>query len=81
MQSDSTFRIPLIDFSKYREANSMSEKRRTAGMSLFVFCVLLSTCHITPDEIVNGFKEVGFVYLSGHGISSDTVQTAFEKVR
>jgi len=61
VKSESTFRIPLIDFSKYRKATSISEKRRTA------------------DEIVNGFKEVGFVYLSGHGISSDTVQTAFEK--
>jgi hypothetical protein len=35
----------------------------------------------SADEIVNGFKEVGFVYLSGHGISSDTVKSAFEKVR
>ncbi|KIM91132.1 hypothetical protein PILCRDRAFT_1333 [Piloderma croceum F 1598] len=61
VKSDSTFRIPLIDFSKYREASSLSEKRRTA------------------DEIVNGFKEVGFVYLSGHGIRSDTVKTVFEK--
>ncbi|KZP07746.1 Clavaminate synthase-like protein [Athelia psychrophila] len=61
VKSDATFRIPLIDFSKYREATSLSEKRRTA------------------DEIVNGFKEVGFVYLGNHGIPADVVRTAFER--
>ncbi|KAI9513323.1 Clavaminate synthase-like protein [Russula earlei] len=48
VRSDQTFRIPLVDLSKYRHANSLSEKRKTA------------------DEIVNGFKEVGFIYLAGH---------------
>lgn len=32
------------------------------------------------DEVVNGFKEVGFIYLDGHGIPSSTVRTAFEQV-
>ncbi|KAF7970788.1 hypothetical protein HWV62_23066 [Athelia sp. TMB] len=61
VKSNATFRIPLIDFSKYREATSLSEKRKTA------------------DEIVNGFKEVGFVYLGNHGIPADTVERVFEK--
>ncbi|KII94910.1 hypothetical protein PLICRDRAFT_693225 [Plicaturopsis crispa FD-325 SS-3] len=60
-RSDSTFRIPIIDFAQFRAAKSVSEKRRTA------------------DEIVNGFKEVGFVYLAGHGIPQDTVARAFER--
>ncbi|TFY69974.1 hypothetical protein EVJ58_g83 [Rhodofomes roseus] len=50
VKSDTTFRIPIIDFSKFRSATSLSEKRRTA------------------DEIVSGFKEVGFIYLEKHGI-------------
>ena len=33
------------------------------------------------DEIVNGFKEVGFIYLEGHGIPSSTVDGVFKKVR
>ncbi|KAH9179612.1 Clavaminate synthase-like protein [Lactarius sanguifluus] len=61
VRSDRTFRIPLIDFSKYRHATSLSEKRKTA------------------DEVVNGFKEVGFIYLEGHGIPSSTVDGVFEK--
>ncbi|KAI0307091.1 Clavaminate synthase-like protein [Multifurca ochricompacta] len=61
VRSDQTFRIPLIDFSKYRYAASLSEKRKTA------------------DEIVSGFKEVGFIYLEGHGIPSSTVDNVFKK--
>ncbi|KAG9315920.1 hypothetical protein JVU11DRAFT_3571 [Chiua virens] len=33
------------------------------------------------DEIVNGFKEVGFVYLSGHGIPQGVIDTVYKKVR
>ncbi|KAH9942547.1 Clavaminate synthase-like protein [Amylocystis lapponica] len=33
----------------------------------------------TADEIVNGFKEVGFIYLDKHGIPDDMVQHAFRK--
>jgi len=62
VRSDQTFRIPLIDFSKYRHATLLSEKRKTA------------------DEVVNGFKEVGFIYLEGHGIPSSTVDGVFRKV-
>ncbi|KAI0005086.1 hypothetical protein BJV74DRAFT_324444 [Russula compacta] len=61
VRSDQTFRIPLIDLSKYLHASSLSEKRKTA------------------DEIVNGFKEVGFIYLEGHGIPSGTVDNVFNK--
>ncbi|PCH41193.1 Clavaminate synthase-like protein [Wolfiporia cocos MD-104 SS10] len=61
VKSDSTFRIPLIDFSKFSSATSQSEKRQTA------------------DEIVNGFKEVGFIYLNKHGVPDGTVQHAFQK--
>ncbi|CCM04877.1 uncharacterized protein FIBRA_07070 [Fibroporia radiculosa] len=61
VKSDSTFRIPLIDFSKFRSASSPSEKRRTA------------------DEIVNGFKEVGFIYLEKHGIPDSTIKHVFQK--
>jgi len=60
----------------------LSEKRRTAGMSSCIFCAPIYLLNPTSaDEIVNGFKEVGFVYLSGHGISSDTVKSVFERVR
>ncbi|KAI0068721.1 Clavaminate synthase-like protein [Artomyces pyxidatus] len=58
---DSSFRIPVIDFSKYLHATSLAEKRRTA------------------DEVVNGFKEVGFIYLDGHGIPASKVNQAFAK--
>ena len=34
----------------------------------------------TADEIVNGFKEVGFIYLEGHGIPQSTIDNVFEKV-
>lgn len=34
----------------------------------------------TADEVVNAFKEVGFVYLSNHGISDATVRNAFQRV-
>ncbi|KAF9226668.1 Clavaminate synthase-like protein [Gyrodon lividus] len=61
VRSDSTFRIPLIDFSAFRAANSLSAKRRVA------------------DDIVNGFKEVGFVYLTGHGISGDMIDNVYKK--
>lgn len=33
----------------------------------------------TADDIVRGFKEVGFIYLNKHGISDDTVQHTFKK--
>ncbi|THH19770.1 hypothetical protein EW146_g1443 [Bondarzewia mesenterica] len=52
---DDSLRIPLIDFSKYRQATSLSEKRKVA------------------DEVVNGFKDVGFIYLEGHGIPDATL--------
>lgn len=61
VRSDSTFRIPLIDFTVYKQATSLSEKR----------CI--------ADDIVNGFKEVGFVYLTGHTIASETVNRVFQK--
>lgn len=32
------------------------------------------------DQVVNGFKEVGFIYLEGHGIPSSTVDGVFRKV-
>jgi len=31
------------------------------------------------DDIVNGFKEVGFVYLTGHSIPSETIDHVFQK--
>ncbi|CAK5275454.1 unnamed protein product, partial [Mycena citricolor] len=52
------FRIPLVDFSKFR-AGSPSEKKAAA------------------NQIVSGFKESGFIYLRGHGISSAVIQNAF----
>ena len=33
------------------------------------------------DDIVNGFKEAGFVYLSGHGIPEDVIDNVYKKVR
>lgn len=40
----------------------------------------LSEKRRVADDIVNGFKEVGFVYLSGHGIPSDVVDNVYKKV-
>lgn len=57
-----SFKIPLIDFSKFLKATSPAEKRKTA------------------EEIVAGFKEVGFIYLDKHGIPDGTVKDAFSKV-
>lgn len=34
----------------------------------------------TADEIVNGFKNVGFIYLEKHGIPDGVVKNAFTKV-
>ncbi|KIP02101.1 hypothetical protein PHLGIDRAFT_96346 [Phlebiopsis gigantea 11061_1 CR5-6] len=56
-----SFRIPLIDFSKFLKATSATEKRQTA------------------EDIVAGFKEVGFIYLHKHGIPDATVKNAFTK--
>ncbi|CAL1701221.1 unnamed protein product [Somion occarium] len=50
LAEESSFKIPLIDFSKFLEAGSKAEKRNTA------------------DEIVSGFRNVGFIYLDKHGI-------------
>ncbi|KAH8113446.1 Clavaminate synthase-like protein [Phellopilus nigrolimitatus] len=55
------FRIPIIDFSRYQNATSSTEKRKTA------------------NEIVSAFKEAGFVYLSGHGISEPVIRNVYEK--
>jgi hypothetical protein len=35
----------------------------------------------TARQVVDGFKNVGFVYLGNHGISERVVQEAFGKVR
>ncbi|QRW05089.1 hypothetical protein RhiLY_04088 [Ceratobasidium sp. AG-Ba] len=59
--NEPAFRIPVIDFSKYRAAQSTSEKQATA------------------NEIVSAFEEVGFVYLSKHGIDAATVHNAFKQ--
>ena len=32
------------------------------------------------DDLVNGFKEAGFVYLSGHGIPEDVIYNVYNKV-
>lgn len=32
------------------------------------------------DEVINGFKEVGFIYLDQHGIPDATVKNVFDKV-
>lgn len=61
MRSDITFRIPVVDFSRYLRAESSTQKRETA------------------DEIVNAFKEVGFVYLSKHGIPDHVVKNVYSK--
>ncbi|EIN09114.1 Clavaminate synthase-like protein [Punctularia strigosozonata HHB-11173 SS5] len=60
-RSDSTFRIPLIDFGRFRSAKSQAEKQATA------------------DEVVNGFKEVGFIYLNNHGIPDTVVKNVYDK--
>ena len=36
--------------------------------------------HDTAKEIVAAFKDIGFVYLSGHGIPETTIEGVFKKV-
>lgn len=55
------FRIPIIDFNKYRNASTTAEKEQTA------------------QDVVRGFTEVGFIYLSNHGIPDETVLQTFQK--
>ncbi|EPQ59144.1 Clavaminate synthase-like protein, partial [Gloeophyllum trabeum ATCC 11539] len=55
------FRIPLIDLSRFTEAKSNDEKKKTA------------------QDIVDGFREVGFIYLDRHGIPEWQVKNAFDK--
>ncbi|PIL37313.1 hypothetical protein GSI_01006 [Ganoderma sinense ZZ0214-1] len=59
--AEDAFRIPIIDFSKYRNASNAAEKEQTA------------------KEVVRGFTDVGFIYLSNHGIPQETVQQVFQK--
>jgi len=61
VKSDATFRIPVVDLTKFRTSHSKADQRYTA------------------DEVVTAFKEVGFVYLSGHGIPEATVKNVFSK--
>lgn len=63
MKAQDAFRIPIIDFNKYRNASNAAEKEQTA------------------NEVVRGFTDVGFIYLSNHGIPRETVQQVFQKVR
>lgn len=35
----------------------------------------------TARQVVDGFKNTGFVYLANHGISDNVVQEAFKRVR
>lgn len=60
VQLDSTFRIPLVDFSAFRSGIT-SGRRQVA------------------DDVVRGFKEVGFIYLTGHGIPSETIENVYKK--
>ncbi|KAG5654632.1 hypothetical protein H0H81_011607 [Sphagnurus paluster] len=53
--------IPVIDFTKFREATGEHERKLVA------------------DKIVSAFKESGFIYLTGHGIPSNTIQNTFAK--
>ncbi|CAE7231876.1 unnamed protein product [Rhizoctonia solani] len=61
VSTDLNFTIPVIDFGKFRKAQSASEKQETA------------------NEIVSAFERVGFIYLSRHGIPSETVDNAFKQ--
>ncbi|KZO93184.1 Clavaminate synthase-like protein [Calocera viscosa TUFC12733] len=63
VKSDVSFRIPLVDFSRYRNAASHSEKQQTA------------------DDIVNAFREVGFVYLMNHGVTDGMLENVFGQVK
>lgn len=47
----SSFSIPVIDFAKFRSAESPEGRKQTA------------------KDIVNAFKESGFVYLKNHGVT------------
>ncbi|KJA29911.1 hypothetical protein HYPSUDRAFT_245346 [Hypholoma sublateritium FD-334 SS-4] len=57
----SSFSIPVIDFAKFRSAESPEGRKQTA------------------KDIVNAFKESGFVYLKNHGVTPAEVQTVFQK--
>ncbi|TFK43673.1 hypothetical protein BDQ12DRAFT_675365 [Crucibulum laeve] len=60
-QDASSFRIPVIDFAKFRATKSEREKKETS------------------NEIVSAFKESGFIYLTGHGIPTATIDSTFRK--
>jgi hypothetical protein len=53
-QDGNAFRIPVIDFSKFRKATALSQSEKKT----------------TANSVVSAFKQSGFVYLSGHGIPS-----------
>lgn len=40
----------------------------------------MSEKRAVADEVINGFKEVGFIYLDQHGIPDATVKNVFDKV-
>ncbi|EUC65213.1 2OG-Fe(II) oxygenase family oxidoreductase [Rhizoctonia solani AG-3 Rhs1AP] len=61
LATDPNFTIPVIDFSKFRRSQSLTEKETTA------------------NEIVSAFERVGFIYLSQHGIPTETVENAFKQ--
>ena len=56
------FRIPVIDFSRYKNATSSNQKQETA------------------NDIVDGFKTAGFVYIKNHGIPEPVIKNVFDKV-
>ena len=57
-------RIPIVDFSPFSIERSDSDVDK-------------STLNRTVDQLDNAFRNVGFVYLTNHGISSPTVSTVF----
>ncbi|KAI6035058.1 hypothetical protein F5J12DRAFT_790770 [Pisolithus orientalis] len=39
----------------------------------------IPNCRQVADDIVDGFKEVGFIYLTGHGIQPDVIENVYKK--
>lgn len=80
VRSDTTFHIPVVDFSTFRNPRSPVDKERIAREVVGAFKEVqvdpLSSCLSN----VTGSFQVGFVYLKGHGVSNMVVKDVFQKV-
>ncbi|KAG6378643.1 hypothetical protein JVT61DRAFT_12913 [Boletus reticuloceps] len=81
--------LPVRSLPRKRLHSTLAEDVRSHStfhipiidFSAFRANTALSEKRRVADDIVNGFKEAGFVYLSGHGIPGDVIDNVHKKVR